>query len=231
MARKSYEESNIQAIANTIREKTGTKETYKTSEMANGVAEVYEAGKKAEQRAFWEQFHKRTNWQYAFAYAGAWTDENYNPIYTIKISSANTNMYYDTNITDTKVPLDASGRTLNYTFRDSDIVTIPELIVNESTDLNQAFTSCSKLKNIKITGTLAKSVTMNSCPLTVESMKNIILALKDYSGTDNKYTYTTTFKSSAFSALEVEGATAEYNGVTCTWAELIDNKKWNLTLA
>jgi hypothetical protein len=37
-----------------------------------------------------------------------------------------------------------------------------------------------------------------------------------------------TFKTSAFNVLESEGSTAEYNGEACTWAELIDNKKWNL---
>lgn len=196
--------------------------------IAENVPKVFEAGKKEEQRAFWEQFQKRTQWQYAFAYAGAWTDENYNPIYIIKISSTNTNMYYDTNITNTKVSLDASGRTLNYTFRDSDIETIPELIVNESTDLNNGFTSCSKLKNITITGTLAKSVTMNACPLTVESMKSIILALKDYSGTGDEGTYSVTFSSARKTMLEEEGATAVYNGTACTWAELIEHKGWYL---
>lgn len=42
---KKYEESNIQAIANKIREKTGTDNTYKTSEMASGVDEVFKAGR------------------------------------------------------------------------------------------------------------------------------------------------------------------------------------------
>ena len=61
-------------------------------------------------------------------------------------------------------------------------------------------------------------------------MKNIITCLKDYTGS-SEYTYTVTFKTSAFNVLESEGATAEYNGIACTWAELIDNKKWNLVKA
>ena len=42
---KKYEENNIQAIADKIREKTGTDKTYYTSEMASGIDEVFEAGR------------------------------------------------------------------------------------------------------------------------------------------------------------------------------------------
>lgn len=45
MAKKIYEESNISAIAESIRAKTGTDTKYKTSEMPSGVNEVYESGK------------------------------------------------------------------------------------------------------------------------------------------------------------------------------------------
>lgn len=48
MAKKKYEEANIEAIADSIREKTGSDKTYKTKDMAEGVGEVYEAGKQAE---------------------------------------------------------------------------------------------------------------------------------------------------------------------------------------
>ena len=54
MAKKKYEEANIEAIADTIREKTGTEKTYKTKDMAEGVGEVFEAGKRAEYDMFWD---------------------------------------------------------------------------------------------------------------------------------------------------------------------------------
>lgn len=44
MAKKRYEEANIAAIAERIRENTGGDKKYKTSEMPSGVDEVYEAG-------------------------------------------------------------------------------------------------------------------------------------------------------------------------------------------
>ncbi len=116
----------------------------------------------------------------------------------------------------------------------SPLVTIDKVILppeGNITSFNGAFDSCSKLKNIVLEGVLDKSISFSACPLSVESMKSIISCLKDYTGTTSEHTYTLTFKTSVFNALEAEGATAEYNGAECTWAELIDNKKWNLTLA
>lgn len=94
------------------------------------------------------------------------------------------------------------------------------------------FDRCSDLKTFEIvSGVIGKSISFSSSPLAASSIKNIAEHLKDYSATTSEHTYTLTFKSSAFAAVEAEGATAEYNGEACTWAELIDNKKWNLTLA
>lgn len=90
------------------------------------------------------------------------------------------------------------------------------------------FNNCSSLANIEVEGNIVQTISFADSPLTVESMKSIISCLKDFTGTSNKFSYTVTFKSTAFDALEAEGATAEYNGVACPWAELIDHKKWNL---
>lgn len=116
----------------------------------------------------------------------------------------------------------------------SPLVTIDKIILppeGSVTEFFNMFGNCTKLANITFEGVIDKSISFSLSPLTAESMKSIITCLKDYSGTDDEFTYTVTFKSSAFEALEAEGATAEYDGVTCTWAELIDNKKWNLVKA
>lgn len=218
------------SIADNIRSKTGNTKSLNLEGIAIGVNDVFDAGKETLKRNFWEKFQSggtRSNWQYAF-YGSWWNDEIYDPIYQIRIGNSNTNMYYDAKITNTKVSLDASGTKLNYTFRESKIETIPELKVTTETDINNAFTSANSLKNITIVGTLSKNVKINACPLTANSIKNIISALCDYSGTENEYVYTVTFKTSAFETVESEGTTATYNGTACTWAELIDNKKWNL---
>ena len=105
--------------------------------------------------------------------------------------------------------------------------TIAVVRVKQTTTYTGAFGGCSSLTNISFDGAIGRSINLSVCPLSKESLKNITEHLFDYTGT-SEYTYTLTVNTSAFEALEAEGATAEYNGVACTWAELIDNKKWNL---
>ena len=154
------------------------------------------------------------------------------------------------------VPSTSDNEGVNHAFRWANIVYLPDLKIpanvnhkyfvnnakllekieclhsSEEIEFTQAFLNCYKLKQISFEGVIGRDISFAYSPLTVESMKNIITHLKDYSAdTANHYAYTVTFLTSAFEALEAEGATAEYNGVACTWTELIDNLKWNLTLA
>lgn len=77
MAKKKYEESNIQAIATAIREKTGTEQTYKTEDMASGVNEVYEAGKQVGiDDIWWNVILNRSTFKYLFYY---WEAERIEP--------------------------------------------------------------------------------------------------------------------------------------------------------
>lgn len=105
--------------------------------------------------------------------------------------------------------------------------TIATVRVKQTTTYTGAFGGCNSLTNISFDGAIGRSINLSVCPLSKESLKNIAEHLFDYTGT-SEYTYTLTVNSTAFAELEAEGATAEYNGVACTWAELIDNKKWNL---
>lgn len=93
---------------------------------------------------------------------------------------------------------------------------------------SSGFIRCNSLENITIEGVIGKSISFSYSPLTVESIKSVITHLKDYAGTSSEYSYTVTFKTSAFEALEAEGETSP-NGNT--WAEYIDDLKWNLALA
>lgn len=116
MAKKLYEESRIAAIAEKIREKTGTDETYTTAEMPGGVEAVYEAGaasgggnteaaynegyadgQQAEHDRFWDTYQQngnRTAYQGGFAGAG-WNKDTFKPKYpvTINTTSGADNMF------------------------------------------------------------------------------------------------------------------------------------------
>ncbi|MBO5210462.1 MAG: hypothetical protein J6B22_03755 [Clostridia bacterium] len=76
MAKKVYEESKIQAIADAIREKTGGDTTYTTAEMPDGVGEVYEAGRDAEWNLMWDAIQrngKKSDYGFVFMnYKSEW---------------------------------------------------------------------------------------------------------------------------------------------------------------
>ncbi|MBE6780726.1 MAG: hypothetical protein E7545_07090 [Ruminococcaceae bacterium] len=83
MAKKVYEESKIQAIADAIREKTGGNTTYTTAEMPEGVGEVYEAGEEAGLDTMWDAIQREgTRTEYGFAFY-KWRGEWFYPKYDI----------------------------------------------------------------------------------------------------------------------------------------------------
>ena len=99
MAKKVYEEANIAAIAEKIREKTGGEETYTTAEMASGVEEVYEAGRQAEWSDMWDNiqdYGKRTNYSNWFA-APSWNDVTFKPKYLMQLTNGR-GMFDNSNI-------------------------------------------------------------------------------------------------------------------------------------
>ena len=126
---------------------------------------------------------------------------------------------------DLGIPACSYGWTYAYC---SNLHTIEIMRVDERSGFTDCFANTPKLKNIVFEGIIGKNISFSYSPLTVESIKSVITHLKDYAGTSSEYSYTVTFKTSAFEALEAEGETSP-NGNT--WAEYIDDLKWNLALA
>lgn len=85
--RKVYEEEKISAIADAIREKTGSAKTYTTTEMPNGIKEVYKKGEEAMLDAMWEAIQgggKRTNYDgSSFFNNTKYTKRTFKPKYDI----------------------------------------------------------------------------------------------------------------------------------------------------
>ena len=107
---------------------------------------------------------------------------------------------------------------------------------------NGPFHNCTSLTDITIEGVIGNSFPIPNSPLNPTSLKSIIFHLKNYNGDATKeHKNTVTFKSSAFEALEAVGITEEDKNKLVeigleyskdlTWAQIIDNLKWNLTLA
>jgi hypothetical protein len=204
MAKKIYEEENIRAIAEKIREKTGSNSTYKTADMpcaiedvfdagklqgdGGGYGEGYEEGKQAEYDRFWDSFQQngtRRNYPYGFA-GSCWKDDTYKPKYEIIITNlAIFTFAYNSVITSTKVPITvdtaASG---NFFVGCTRLKEIPSIKVTEKVVFSSWFSNCYDLETINFTtdSVIANNISFaDSTKLTRESLMSIINALKDFS--------------------------------------------------
>lgn len=138
MAIIKTDDVHYKAIADKIREKTGTTATYKPSEMANGIEAVYlagnsadtdsiynagkaegiEEGKKAEYDKFWDAYQANgTRTAYPSGFAGDfWNDANFSPKYDIVIGSETTDadqMFSNSDVTDLVSVLERNGVTID----------------------------------------------------------------------------------------------------------------------
>lgn len=94
------------------------------------------------------------------------------------------NMYSYSYVTDTVATINLATESGNAkgTFENATrLVTIRKLIVSEQTPTLR-FTGCTKLNNITIEGIFATSQNFSPCPLTNETVQNIIDHLKDLTG-------------------------------------------------
>jgi len=107
-------------------------------------------------------------------------------------------------------------------FYGSQVEDIEKFVVSETQDFSTAFEQCANLKHIVIGGTIGKKVNFQYSPLTLESAKSVINALKDYSGTDKAGTNTVTFSSTTCTLLDEAGAI--FNGMI--WDVYIDSIGW-----
>ncbi len=143
MAKKLYEESNIQAIADAIREKNGTTDTYKVSEMASAIEEI-EAGGGSGINPEW------TNWKYFSC------NNNRNDLVEkLKFSDTSngtdfTSMFSSCSKLTTIPLIDISkGKTFDSMFYNcTGLTTIPQLDYSSGTSFHQLFNGCSKLTTI-----------------------------------------------------------------------------------
>ena len=131
----SIQQDNFKAIADKIREKTGTTELIKPLDFASKIDDVYaagqnsggggydegfEAGKQAEYDAFWDTYQQngeRSNYYMGFAY---WEDSCYKPKHPIATASSGSvaNMMFDSaKITDTRVDIFVNCPSVNSMFR------------------------------------------------------------------------------------------------------------------
>lgn len=193
---------------------------------------VYDAGKKVEYDAFWDNFQNygkpMSNLAFRFY---LWEDSPYNPKYPFTVQSANTvgQMFYSSNIIDTKVDIDLSrSRVSSNSYavfcNSKKLRIIRKVIVNELITYSQWFDGCKALEEIRFEGTIASNLDFKDCKkLTLDSLLNILIHLKDFTGTGEEYTHTLTLSQESVDIL---------NEDTPSWigSMLEIQKKWSLTI-
>ena len=121
----------------------------------------------------------------------------------------------------------SSVSSLNYFLNNSKHLQYIEKFIFKS-DGTQTFTSltfqsCNSLSDVIFEGCVGQSLSVQWCPLNLESAKSLINCLKDYSGTDKDGTYKITFSSTTKTLLEADGNTAPHGG---TWLDYVEHKGW-----
>lgn len=120
----------------------------------------------------------------------------------------------------------ASIYTTSWWFGCTALESIDEITVLETdTIASSVFQYCTSLTEIRIDGTIGSTFHIGYSPLSLESCKSIITALKDYSGTENEFSYTLTLSQTAKDNINADGSTSP-NGNT--WLEYAADKGWNV---
>ena len=93
--------------------------------------------------------------------------------------------------------------------------------------MNNTFQSCKNLTHLRIGGVIGNNFNVSWSPLDLDSVKDIILHLKDYS-TENTGAYTLTLKDECKARLAPDTDAVEFKGQYYTYLGLITAKGWNL---
>lgn len=153
----------------------------------SGVQNGLESGMAVAYDTFWDAFQdngNRTNYQRAFAVG--WTDSNYNPKYPFVCGNLYeaTEMFFESKITDTKVPITLSNtRADSMFYKCTELRRVHLLICENVLRWSTTFRECAKLEEINIQGEIGTSIDISPCPLlTAASVQSIIDHLKDLTG-------------------------------------------------
>lgn len=158
---------------------------------ANGESDGIAIGRDLAYNAFWDAFQANgTRTSYVNVFAGlGWTDDTYNPKYTINATSHAGGMFnYCTGITSTKVAIVIDNIAANTSVfaNCSRLKTIPSLKVTDTVkSYSEWFYGCSALEEINFTedSVVKANISFASSPLlTTASVDSIIHALKDLTG-------------------------------------------------
>lgn len=195
----------------------------KITTIAENVPKVFEAGQKSEYDRFWDAYQQngnRYNYNCSFGET-VWTDEIYDPKYGFGQPRYISSMFSQSQITDTKQPLDltaVSSDNIGGLFQSCmKLVTIRQMTVLERHILSTAFNNCTALENITFGGVIGRDINFQWSPkLSRASIENI---MEHLSTTDSGQSIT-------FSKTAVDAAFTDEE-----WATLANTRpNWTINL-
>lgn len=152
------------------------------TEIAEKIPQVYEAGKKAEHDAFWDEFFK-TSGSFIGRFAGeGWTAKNFRPTKDILIVDRNANYCFYNNgceidlvkrCEELGINIVIKPTTLNNMFCISKFTHLPEINLLNASKLQSTFDSCTKLV------TIDKLILKNDGSQTFPNAFNVCTALEN----------------------------------------------------
>jgi hypothetical protein len=187
MADIIVERSSLENIANAIREKNGTEDIYKPSEMPQAIRDIpISGGTDSYYDTFWDAYQQNgERTYYSRAFFGAWwNNDNFKPKYDLIIKDDCTAGFQNSSMTgdlsqtlkDCNVVLDTSECTnLIATFQGTRFTKIPTISFAKCDSVaNTTFYGCNLLETIEkliVHSNLTFTNTFNSCI----ALKNIVI--------------------------------------------------------
>lgn len=217
---------------------------------AEGVESGKAQGRREEYDAFWDAFQlKGTRTLYSNAFAEAWDDDAFNPKYEIAPTNANT-MFQSSEITDlrNKKVTFANATQANSLFQWANIVhsgvvdlrnvskvvgvfyyatklkSIDLLAFKDGATIDASvFNNCTSLTDVSVDGVIGTSLNLQwSSKLSVESLKNILAALKNFAGTADEFAHEIKFSDTSWQLLESSGPAPDGG----SWKEYVAGLGW-----
>lgn len=146
---------------------------------------IYDAGKQAEYTMMWDNLQEYGEREgYGSTFAQGWTDENFNPKYTIKCGSSAHGIFMNNSyLTEINCDIDMTLTTnTNSAFYGMSALTkIQKIIVSENTVYHAAmFSYCRILAEVFFEGVIANTFTLSWSVISADSLRSIISCLKNF---------------------------------------------------
>ncbi len=167
-------EETLVDVADAIREKTGTEETYLPSQMGDAIRGIESGSGDSWYDTFWDAFQENgERGDYRSAFGGSyvndlhyWTDEMFRPKYDIIPKQNPDNMFQNSRLVDLEKALNDCGRKLDFTKMSNlldtpnilqyvfmncrKLVALPIIDLNTIVRLQYTFANCSALKELHL---------------------------------------------------------------------------------